>query len=230
MAIAITKASSQIGATANVAAYSMTPVFLPASSSLLVLAAHASGTVVGSAGGAGNLTWTQIVAVNPQGAGSSLRVWDGDVASTPTSVALTVNYTGDNATGCTAAMVQITGQEVGAAPRQTVSVASIGANPTITFDPAVLSGNAVVVAVAMQGAIGPFVVPAGWTTIASSYGTPTTGLVVAYNNAFAGTTFVFSTALTALAYGAAEYWYAGGMPLPSGNAVPLLAQSLWGAG
>lgn len=228
MAIVITKPSSQIGITTNAAVYSMAPTFLPTASGLLVVIANASASILGSISGNGNTPWTLVKSQNTQAVGNSARIWEGNVPGSPTSVSINMDYTGDNASGCCAAAIQITGQEVGVAPRQSVSVSSVGNNPVVTFSPAVNSGNAVVAGIILSSALAPVTAPAGWTMITASYGTPTTGLVLAYANGVSGTTFTFSTGVLAgLGYVAAEYYLAGTVP-GARNAVPLLAQSLWG--
>lgn len=205
MAIAFTTRGSS-GNTANVAVYSMAPSFLPPAGGKIVVVANGTGTVTGSISGAGGLTWDLITSINPQAAGHSLRMWDGDVGAAPSSVAINIDYTGDNATGCCMAAVQITGHSSGAIPVQTVGVSSIGNNPVVTFGQAVDPGNAAIVAIAMNGATGILTPPSGWTTIAGSYATPTTGLTLSYRTGASGTTFTFSTgAVSGMSYLAVEY-------------------------
>ena len=220
MAIAITKPSSQIGNSGNVAVYSMAPTFLPAQNCKVVVGAHASGTVTGSISGNGSPAWAMVGSMNPQGGGHSGRLWRGDINGAPSSLSINVDYTGDNATGCCAAAIQITGAQSGNA-LQAVSVGSIGANPVVTFPSSVLLGNAVVVVLCSVGTVGTITPPSGWTTIAASYGTPTTGLVLAYADSMSAATFTFSTgALTALAYMAAEF---AASPNGSINIAPFLS-------
>lgn len=217
MAIVITKPSSQIGISTNTNVYSMAPTFLPTANAAIVLVAHASGTVVGAVSGTGT-TFSQLAFLDPQATGASFLLTEMKAPASPTSVSINVDYTGDNATGCTAAAVQLTGIEVGMAPRQVLAVSSVGPNPVVTFDNAVNSGNGVVVGIAAPGALCVFTPPAGWTTIVATYGTPTTELGVFYSASVSGLTFTFSTGAQAdLAYVAAEYYYLGGAPLVLGG-------------
>lgn len=204
MAVAITKPSSQIGLTTNLSIYSMAPTFLPSASSKIVVAGHASGTLTGSISGNGAPAWTLISSMNARGGGNSSRLWRGEINGAPASLSINMDYTGDAATGCCAAAVEITGAQSGVL--QSVTVNSVGANPVVTFTNSVILGSGVVVALCLVGATGIVTPPSGWTTIAASYGTPTTGLVLAYANSMSAQTYTFSTgALTALAYMAAEF-------------------------
>lgn len=218
MPIVITKPSSQIGITTNAAVYSMAPTFLPTANAAVVVIAHASGTGVGAISGTGT-SFTRQAFLDPQATGASLMLNTMIAPASPTSVSINVDYTGDNATGCTAAAVQLTGIDVAPADplRQVLAVASVGPNPVVTFPSAVNSGNGVVVGIAAPGALCIFTPPAGWTSITASYGTPTTGLGVFYSASVSGLTFTFSTGAQAdLAYVAAEYYYLGGAPLALG--------------
>jgi len=190
--------------------------FAPTANALLVAIAHASGTVTGSLTGTG-ATFTQIASQNTQALGGSVCMWDMDVPASPSSLYPVFDYTGDAAGGLCAIMLKITGQEVGAAPRQIVNVDSVGPNPVITFPQSIMPGNAVVVAIPEPGALAAITPPtARWTTMCATYATPTTGLCVCYTtSAVAATTFTFSTGAQAdLGYVAAEYYYLGGAPLP----------------
>jgi len=200
MAVTITKPSSQIGNTSNVAVYSMAPSFLPSALSKLLVFANASATATGSISGAGGISWNAIASLNPQGTGNSARLFSGDVGASPSSVAINVDYTGDNATGCTAAAVQITGPALDVV--QLVQVASVGTNPVVQFPASVDSNNGYLVGIIMASGLGVITAPAGWTTIAASYATPATGLVVAYRaGGETAASFTFSSgAATGLAY------------------------------
>lgn len=207
MAVAITKPSSQIGDTSALSVFSMAPTFLPPAYAKIVVFAHASGTVTGSISGTGS-TFSLIASQNTQALGGSVRMWEMDAPAAATSVSINVDYTGDAATGATAAAVQITGQAAGWGARQVVNVNSVGPNPVITFTDSVISGNAVIVGIPAPGALCIFTPPAGFTSILSSYGTPATGLGLFYASAVAGTTFTFSTGAQAdLGYIAAEYHF-----------------------
>src|ERR1043165_2100429 len=182
MAISISKPTSQAGTTSNLAVYSLSPSFLPNSNALIVVFCNASASQMGSLSNAGGFTPTLQGSINPQAAGHSFRYWDGYASPTaPSTISINLDYTGDNATGCTGAALQATGVSSGAAPVQTKLVSSIGANPAVTFNQAVLQSNAVMVAIAFNGALAaPITVPsAAWTTITASFATPTTGLMVA---------------------------------------------------
>lgn len=205
MAVTVTQPTSQLGNTANAAVYSMA-AFLPSANAKVIVIANASASLLGSISGVGGLEWSLLTSINPQALGHSFRMWEANVGAAPSSAATNLNYTGDNATGCTAAVLHLTGHNSGAAPIQTVAVASIGANPVITFTQPAGVSNAAIVAIAMNAAIGNVTAPAGWTLVPSSYGTPTTGLTVAYNTNFSGTTATFSTGnVTGMSYLAAEY-------------------------
>jgi len=209
MAVGITKPSSQIGDTGALSVYSMSPTFLPPAYAKIVVVAHASGTVTGSISGTGT-TFTFIASQNTQALGGSVCMWEMDAPALPTSVSINVDYTGDAATGCTAAAVQITGQAAAVVANQVVNVNSVGPNPVVTFPQPVLSGNAVVVGIPAPGALCTYTPPAGWTSITASYGTPATGLGLFYATAVAGATFTFSTGAQAdLGYVAVEYSVAG---------------------
>ena len=210
MAIVITKPSSQVGDTSALSVFSMAPTFLPTAYAKLVVIAHASGTVTGSVSGVGTL-FNERAHFDPQATGASFLLCDMDAPLVPTSVSINVDYTGDAATGCTAAAVQLAGVAAGVGPRQLLSVASVGPNPVVTFAQAVSSGNGVVVGIAAPGALCIYTPPAGWTSITASYGTPATGLGVFHSSSVSGLTFTFSTGAQAdLAYVAAEYLYDAG--------------------
>ncbi len=228
MAIVITKPSSQIGITTNASVYSMSPTFLPTGNATILVIAHAPGTVTGSVSGTGT-TFAELAHLDPQATGGSFLMCDMHAPASPNSVSINVDYTGDAATGCTAAAVQLTGVEVGQELRQSLAVASVGPNPVVTFDNAVNSGNGVVVGIAAPGALCTFTPPAGWTTIVSTFGTPTTGLGVFYSASVSGLTFTFSTGAQAdLAYVAAEYYYLGGAPIPPGGSDQLGMMGIYG--
>jgi len=228
MAVVISKVSSQIGITSNLSVYSMAPTFLPSANSIIVIFAHASGTVTGSISGTG--TAVSIIAEqDTQATGCSVHMWDQDISASPTSMSINVEYTGDAATGCTAAAVQITGAEIGMAPRQVVNVTSVGPNPVVTFNQAVNSGNAVIVGIPAPGALCTFTPPAGFTSILSSYGTPSTGMGLFHAASVTGTTFTFSTGAQAdLGYIAVEYYWAGGAPLVLGGQDQLGMMGIFG--
>lgn len=212
MAVGITKPSSQVGNTANVAVYSMAPSFVPTALAKLLVFAHASGTATGSISGGGGLSWDTLASFDPQALGNSARLFATDAPTSPGTASLNIDYTGDNATGCCAAAIQITGQEPYI--RQVVQVASVGANPVVTFPLAVDSRNAVAVGLFLGSGLGIVTAPQSWTTIAASYATPTTGLVAAYRPGGAtGATFTFSSgAASGLAYIAVEVWAQGAVP------------------
>lgn len=212
MAIAVTKPTSQVGITSNIAVYSMAPTFLPSSGALLVVLTNASATLTGSISGNGNVPWSYVASLNPQNDGAAARIFTGAVPDPPSSVSVNVDFTGDNATGCTAVALQVTEQS---GVNQIVQVQSVGANPQITFPQAVGSANAYIVGVLFTSALVPFTPPAGWTTVSASYATPTTGLAVGYRaTGESGQTFTFSTgAVTGLAmFGVEVAWNAPAVP------------------
>src|ERR1041385_155274 len=212
MAIAITKPSSQIGNTSNIAVYSMAPSFLPTANSRLIVFAHATGTVLGTITGAGGLSWSVIQSMDPQALGSSSRILMADAGGNPSSVAINVDHTGDNATGCGAVALQVTGQEPYI--RQIAAVNSVANNPALTFPLAVDSNNAYMIGV-VTSQQPVFTAPAGWTTVAASYGTPTTGLFVGYRaGGETASTFVFSTGnVNVLGIFGVELWASGAIPV-----------------
>jgi len=192
MAIAITKPTSQVGDTSNVAVYSMAPAFTPAADSLLVVIANASGTVTGSISGTGP-KFTVLGSMDPQAAGSSARLFTAPTIGSGVTTAINVDYTGDNATGACAVALQVAGLDFAYSPRQFVQVASVGPNPVLTFPLPTETGNAVIAGILMTSALGVFTPPAGFTTVATSFGTPTTGIAVAHTTAINTTTITFST-------------------------------------
>jgi len=211
MAIGITKPTSQVGDTANVAVYSMAPSFLPAADSKLVVIQNASATITGSVSGAGGLTWFTVASINAQASGFASRMFAADVSGNPSSVSINNDFTGDNATGCCAVALQVTGCEHYI--RQVVQVQSVGANPQITFPLPVDTNNGYIAAVMMTAGIGAFVAPAGWTTVVATYGTPANALGVAFRaGGETASTFTFSCAGTGLAAFAVEIWANGAIP------------------
>ncbi len=216
MPITITKPTSQVGITTNAAVYSMTGVFLPAAQDKLLVFAHASATVTGSISGVGGLTWRTLGSMNPLGLGFSTRLFVADVVDVPSSVGINIDYTGDAATGCTAAAIKLSGHD-GIYIRQYAQVNSWGPNPTLTFPLAVLSANAYAVAMAFLSTVAPpqpVAAPAGWTTIAASYATPACGLTLGYRTQGEdGQTFVMSTGVVSrTAIWGVEIWAAGAIP------------------
>jgi hypothetical protein len=232
LAIALTVAqSAQLGSTANAATYVFTPAFLPTANAKLVVVAHAGATSTGSISGTG-ATWNAVISQDTQGAGYSERLFESDMTASPSSVSMVANYTGDNASGCAAVALSITGQTPNYAPRQTTTATSIGPNPTVTFTNPVSAGNGAVVALLMTGAVAKVTAPANWTTVPVSFtGTaPTAGLVVAYGTNVSGTTFVFSTgALTGLGYFGAEYYLSGTEPAVLPGIDPMGMMGFFGA-
>ncbi len=211
MAIGITKPTSQVGDTANQATYPMSPAFLPAANSKIVVVQNASGTITGSVSGVGGLTYFIVASVDPQATGNAFRIFTADVSGNPSSISVINDFTGDNGTGCTAVALQVTGNELYL--RQVVQVATVAQNPVLTFPLPVNTNNGYVVAIAMTSALGVFTAPAGWTTVSASYATPTTGLAVAFRAGGENTSsFTFSCNVTGLAALGVEIWAQGAIP------------------
>jgi len=192
MAIAITKPTSQVGDTGALSVYSMAPAFTQAADSMLVVISNASGTVTGSISGTGPI-FSILGTMDPQAAGFSGRLFTAKTTGTGTTTAININYTGDAATGACAVALQVAGLDLAYSPRQFVQVASVGPNPVLTFPLPTDTGNAVIAGILMTSALGVFTPPAGFTTVAASYGTPTCGLAVAHTTAINTATITFST-------------------------------------
>ncbi len=192
MAIAITKPTSQVGDTSNLSVFSMSPAFTPAADSMLVVIAHASGTVTGSISGTGP-AFSILGNVNPQALGNSARLLTAKTIGSGATTALNIDYTGDAATGACAVALQVAGLDLAYSPRQFVQVASVGPNPVLTFPLPTETGNAVIAGIVMGTSLGVFTPPAGWTTVSASYATPSTGLAVAHTTSINTTTITFST-------------------------------------
>jgi hypothetical protein len=224
MAITITKPTSQVGDTANQATYPMSPSFLPAANAQFVVITNASATLLGSISGVGGISWQLVASMEPQAAGSAARIFTGYTDGAPSSASIVANFTGDNATGCTAIPLQLTGQEPYI--RQIVQVQSVGANPQVTFPLPLDTNNAYITAVLFTSALGVFTPPSGWTTVSASYGTPTTGLAVAHRSTgVSTTTIVLSTGnISGLAAFGLEIWAQGNIP----SLDPLGTQGIFG--
>lgn len=225
MAITITKPTSQVGDTSNVAVFSMAPTFAPTANAQLIVLTNASGTVTGSVSGQGGIIWSVVGSMNPQNSGNAARILTGYAGGSPSNVSVNVDFTGDNATGCTAVALQLAGQENYI--RQVVQVQSVGANPQVTFPLPLDTNNAYIAAVLYTSALGVFTPPSGWTTVSASYGTPTTGLAVAHRSTgVSTTTIVLSTGnVSGLAAFGLEIWAQGAVP----GGDPMGASGFFGA-
>jgi hypothetical protein len=184
------------GDTTNASTYA-TGAFTPAAGDLLVAIAGCSTTVdagaytSNDAGKTYSLVDSGVCLV--AAANSTLYAFVGDQAAGAVEQTGTMDVTGDAASGCAQAILQVAGMsKFGAsAIRQFKSAdnQTAGTAPTITFDAPCLTGNPTIMAIYGPSATN-VTAPDGWTQIAApDHATPTAGIVVwARDSGFTGDT------------------------------------------
>lgn len=192
--------------TTNAATYTTT-AFTPVVSDLLVVFAEVSGSLLsgGAAGtlsaSANSMTFTRVGSITDQAGVGTLYVFISDqlVPSSPVSMTLTLDVSGDNGTGTIISALRVSGMtKVGnAALKQAIAsqvAQTSGTTLQVTFGGACQTGNVILAAMVTNQA--PSVTPPASHTevVDTSYATPNQGMEVAYRNSgFTGTTVTWGT-------------------------------------
>ena len=129
----------------------------------------------------GTWTWTKLTSFTVNGGLDTIYVFWA-IATAATSTTPVFSCAGDSATGCIIYTLRITGQDAGGAPyiRQMKTATGNTANPSVTLDNAVLTGNEVVgVACNKKNSSTQWTAPASWSENSEgTYNTPATSLQV----------------------------------------------------
>ena len=113
----------------------------------------------------GTWTWTKLTSFTFNGGLDTIYVFWA-IATAATSTKPVFSCAGDSATGCIIYTLRITGQDAGGAPyiRQMKTATGNTANPSVTLDNAVLTGNEVVgVACNKKNSSTQWTAPASWS-------------------------------------------------------------------
>lgn len=222
-AIGVSEAVAEVNSTSNTATYAFGS-FTPATSNVLVVIALARGTV--AAGSVTNtsgtsLTWTRKTSATFNGGADTVYVfWAVTPGSTGASV-YTVDFTGDNATGCIAYMFSFSGADITTADpiKQATTNSATSTNATGTFGAAMGTSNGY--AAAWMGALSstePANVsapPTSWTEVGDNgFGTPTSNASGAFRaGGETGTAVTFTNSSTTWGFAAVEVYVAGAGPV-----------------
>lgn len=176
MAIAFTSLAAASTSTSNTTSYAGT-AGTPANGDLLICCALVSDTVA-VATMTGAWTWNLLTSFTKNGGLDTFYIfWARATAATSTTP--TVDVTGDAGTGAVLHCWRVTGQEGGGAPyiRQWKTATGTSANPAVTMDQAILTGNGCISFVGNgTNSAAQFTAPTGWAAaVANSFNTPTNG-------------------------------------------------------
>lgn len=213
--MAVTRLAAAVASTSNTNSYAG-PSATPSNGELLLAFVKASGTTAVPTMTGGGLTWTLLTSFTLNGDVDTLYIFWATV-SNAAATQPTFDCTGDNATGAIIACARVTGLEGQAQPyiRQMKSATGTGANPAVTLDKAVLTGNGVfligsnIINSTTQWSHGAFT-----EMDEAAYNTPPNSLGVFYRlSGETGTTLTLTNAQTA-AWGiiAIEFYVAGTGP------------------
>jgi hypothetical protein len=178
MALAFTSLAAASTDTSNTSSYAGTSGN-PANGDLLIACAMVSDTVAAGSMSGGGWTWNKLTSFTKNSGLDTFYIFWARATGT-TATAPTMDVTGDNGTGASIHCWRVTGQEGGGAPylRQMKTATGSSANPAITMDSAILTGNGCISFVCNgTNSAAQFTAPTSWATaIANSYNTPTNGL------------------------------------------------------
>lgn len=186
--------------TLNAATYA-SDAFTPAAGELLVVFVTASGTVAaGTMTDSQALGFTKINSALWGASTATLYLFVADALAAASSMTVTFNCTGDNATGSVILGAGVSGMtKLGAlAVRQSAKEENAAdADRTVDFAIACLTENPTLVAMANGFNPAAATEPTGWTELADTgYGTPNTGAEYASRDAgFTGTTVTWGSNL-----------------------------------
>lgn len=222
MALAVTSPVATVADTSDVEIYT-TASFTPTANSLLVVFALANGSISTGIITGGSLTWTLLQ--RRAGGGDAWWIWWAQVGSSPSSMTITVDITGDPSTGCFIKTFQVTGHDTTTPVAQYLSVAkTTSANPVLTLGGNMNTNNCYLSA--LYNGTNPFAAtpPTGWTeTDDTGFITPNHGITAAYRiNGETGTTVTF-TAISST-------WHGGFAEIAVATAVTAKSLTLLGVG
>lgn len=221
-AIGITEGAAEIVSTTNAATYDFAS-FTPATNNVIVVFAFGRGTfddgAITNVSGT-SLTWTRATSTTFNGAVDTVYIfWAKTGASTAASV-YRVDFTGDNATGCIAYMLQFSGADLNTVIplKQAVVNLNTSTNATSGTIPALSTNNGY--AAAWMGALSssnPANVstpPTSWTEIGDNgFGTPTSNASSAFRaGGETATSVTFTNSSTVWGFGMVEVYVAGAGP------------------
>lgn len=197
MAIGASEPTAEINSTSNLTAYSLA-AFTPSANATLVVFVFASGTVAAGTMSGGSLTWTRATSQVYNSTSTAYVFW-ANTGGSPGSTTITFDCTGDAATGCVMAVVEFTGTDSSNPIRQVKKGSATSANPSVTFNHALLTGNGYAAGFGVPRNPPTATEPGSWTKIADTgYGTPNAGGAVAYRaGGETGTTYSFTSASAA---------------------------------
>lgn len=173
----ITSLAGMSTSTSNTNSYAGT-AGTPAAGDLLICCVLASDTTA-TGSMTGSWTWTKLTSFTKNAGVDTIYIFYA-YADAATSTTPTFDCTGDNATGAMIHCWRVTGAEGRTQPsvRQLKTATGTSANPAVTLDRAVLTGNGII-SFAANGTNSStqWTNPSGWTTdIENTYNTPPNGL------------------------------------------------------
>lgn len=217
-AIGVSEGVAEISVTTNAATYAFGS-FTPTASSTLVVIAFGTGTVddgamTNTSGTA--LTWTRKTSRVYNTVDTLYVFWANTPSSTAASV-YTVDFTGDNATGCFAYMFVFTGSDILTADpiKQVITNNATSTNATVTFTTALDTLNGYAAGWGGQLGANSSTPPTSWTEIGdTTISNPTANGSAAFRaGGETGTTYTFTNASTAWGMAAVEVYVAGAGPV-----------------
>lgn len=201
MAIGVSEPVAEVASTSNASSYSF-GAFTPTGDSFLVVMVFATGTVAAGSMTGGGLEWVKL-ATGGYNTNDTYYVFAAQCSSSPGSVTITFDCTGDNATGCVMMCFQFTGHNQFNPIKQVSHGNTTGANPAVTGILAMDTNNGYCAAFGMPRNPPTSAAPASWTEVADAgYNTPASGASGAYRaGGETGTSVTFTSA--SAAYGIA---------------------------
>lgn len=224
MALSFTALSNQTASTSNTNSYAGT-AGTPASGDLLIAIVMVSDSVATVDGGAGAFamtgtwTWNLLYTFRWNTNLDTVAIfWARATAATSTTPTFTC--VGDNGTGCIIDVWRVTGQEAEGAPyfRQIKTNTGNTANPSVTMDSAILTGNGVLgFGCNLTNSAAQWTAPTSWTEAANhetTYNTPPHSMEIATRaSGETGTTITWTNANTTnWIVGVIEFYVAGTGP------------------
>lgn len=178
--VAISEPVAELVSSTDTTSYAMT-AYTPTANSIQVVYVFASGTVAAGTMTGGSLTWIKAGSVASNGGADTTYVFYARVGASPASTAPTFDCTGDAATGVVLTAFQLTGVHWANPLRQLKTGAATAANPSVTMNIALKTGNGYTVGAQVPRNPATYTPPASWTEIADTgHTTPTKGAEAAF--------------------------------------------------
>lgn len=181
MALAVTFPITSVKDTSNIEVYT-TASFTPTANALMIVFSYVVASVLEISLSGGGYEWNVLHKVVPGMGGDTMGLWWTIASASPSAMTISADVTGDAGTGGIIQLSQWTGFNTTTPIQQAALVKSnISANPTITFDSFINTGNGAIIMFANNTSPFAATQPAGWIEDEDSgFSSPATGLYVAH--------------------------------------------------